>query len=151
MAEIRYKHGFVVRKGRYIWDDKAMFKRRTQSLEGKRGYAIIEEEKEEVSPDQWAYYRGVIIRKYCMNSECFSGLTDDQIDSILRQELSGHTVVYKNRKGERKHRYTYIDLKSAGKKVMTEFIEEVIAHLQVEYNIHPAPSDHFKFPKYTEL
>ena len=146
--DVKYKHGFIVRDGNIIWDDETMFSLKKQMLEGKRGYAILEEEPEPITPDQYAYYFGVLIRKYCMSSNAFFGLTDWEIHNILLQELRSDTITYAAKDGKRKMSQITEDFKKFGKKRMRLYVEEVIAHLQVEYDIHPLPSEHFKDPKF---
>jgi len=53
MRELKFQHRFSVINGKFIWDDKEMLEYKRRVLEGKRGYAIIEELEEEQSTNQW--------------------------------------------------------------------------------------------------
>lgn len=120
-----------------------------KNLEGKRGYAIIEEEVDPNTSDQYAYYFGGIIRKECMVSNAFGGQTESQVHGALMMETGhSHTVTYKH---PEKGRILYDvpdDIKKFGKRKMSQYIEQVIALLNTEYEIYPKPSSHYKYNKY---
>ena len=72
MRELAYKHYFTVVGNKFLWEDQEMFRLKKKMLNGKKGYAIIEEEVDKASSNQLAYYFGGIIRKECMNSNTFA-------------------------------------------------------------------------------
>ena len=84
---LKFQHRFSVINGKFIWDDKEMLEYKRKILEGKRGYAIIEELEEEISTNQWGYYFGGIIRQECMDSNVSAGWTDKEIHNHLFSEL----------------------------------------------------------------
>lgn len=149
MRPLPYKHKFRVENGKYIWEDPAMFAVKRSMLEGKQGYAIIEEEVEEGSPNQLAYYFGGIIRQECMNSDCFLGMTEREIHEALLLEVAG-TVRHISKNG----RDILVNLPGdfeiirRNKSNFSEYIEKVIAVLNTDYGIFPKPASHYKYNKF---
>jgi len=123
-----------------------MFLLKKKMLEGKRGYAIIEEEAENASSNQLAYYFGGIIRNECMNSNTFAGMKEMEIHNVLLFELRGTTRNIIMPDGSRKliEMIPDFDQIKNSKKKMSEYLEEVIALLETEYDIYPKPSEHYK-------
>ena len=148
MKAPKYKHYFTVVNGQFIWEDPDMFKYKQKVLEGKRGYALIEEVKEEISVNQYAYYFGGIIRNECMASNVFSGLSDMEIHQVLFEELRSTTKGIQLPDGKIKLVRVKEDFSSYGKKEMARYMEEVIALLQTEYDIHPKPPHKYKYNKF---
>lgn len=148
MKELDFKHYFRVINGRFIFKDQEMFNYIKRIFEGKEGFAIIKDIKHDVTPNQYAYYFGGIIRKECMVSETFGGLKEAQIHDILLREVSGTVKAIKNKAGEVKMVETVPDFSSFSKKEMSEYIEKVIALLQTEYGIYPKPAEHYKYNKF---
>jgi hypothetical protein len=148
MAELKFKHFFTVKNGAFIFDDQEMLEYKRKNLEGKRGYALLEEELESNTPDQYGYYFGGIIRKECMNSNDFAGLTEKEIHMALLSTLRSKQISYINKKGERIFKTIEEDFRSFGKKKMTLYIEEVIAYLQTDHNIYVKPAEHYKYNKF---
>lgn len=146
MKELNYKHFFVVRDGEFIWDDKEMFNYKKMSLEGRKGYAIIEQKSEDASPNQLAYYFGGIIRKECMRSESFGGWKEKQIHYFLLKEVRGEMkyVIYPN--GNKITTEVVPEFERIYRDVtkMSRYIEDVIAYLNTEMKIYPKPSSHYK-------
>lgn len=131
-----------------IWEDRTMLDYKKLSLEGKRGYAIIEEVKDNITPNQYAYYFGGIIRKECMKSNTFHGFSDKEIHQILFSELRSTTKGIEMPDGTTRLVTVTEDFSKYGKKKMAEYIEELIPYLQMEYDIHPKPADHYKYNKF---
>lgn len=148
MKELDYKHYFTVVNGKFVFEQKDMLEYIKRSFEGKRGFAIIKPVKEDVSPNQYAYYFGGIIRKECMVSESFAGLKEAQIHEILLREVEGDVKPIKNKVGVVKMVEVTPDFSSFSKRRMAEYIQKLIAHLQVEYDIHPKPAEHYKYNKF---
>jgi hypothetical protein len=148
MKAPQFKHYFNIRNGKFIWEAKDMFEYKRKALEGKRGYAIIEEEVDKVTPNQYAYYFGGIIRMECMNSEAFQGLTDKQIHSVLFAELRSSTKGILLPNGTTKLVQVTEDFSDYKKDDMRKYIEELIPYLNVEYQIYPKPSEHYKDNKF---
>ena len=144
----KYKHFFKIINGKYLWAEPDMFEYKRKVLEGKRGYAIIEEEEEEISPNQYAYYFGGIIRRECMVSEAFQGFTEHEIHEALFFELRSTTKGIKLPDGTTKPIRVSEDFGSYKKKDMSAYIEELIPHLNVNYNIWPKPASHYKYNRF---
>lgn len=147
MKELPYKHYFTVKNGEYAWEEPQMFQIKKTMLEGKRGFAIIEEETERTTSSQLAYYFGGIIRQECMNSECFAGMTEKEIHDILLTEVAG-TMRKVYHPASKIHRMMQMpgDFEQImnSKKKMSDYLEKVIAKLETEYYIYPKPSEHYK-------
>lgn len=150
MKPLPYKHFFNVKGGKYIWEDPEMFRLKKSMLEGKRGYAIIEEEVENASRNQLAYYFGGIIRKECMSSDCFAGFKEKQIHLFLLSEIRGEmrNIRLPNGKTKLTEVLPDFDVISGNKAEMSKYIEEVIAKLATEYNIYAKPAEHYKYNQF---
>ena len=148
MKTPKYKHYFTVIDGKFIFEEKDMLEYKRKALEGVRGYAIIEEEGDNVTPNQYAYYFGGIIRKECMESDVFKGFSEMQIHNILFAELRSSVKGLEMPDGTTKTFNLIEDFSSYKKNDMTKYIEEVIALLQTEYNIHPKPASHYKYNRF---
>lgn len=144
MKGLKYKHFFTVRNGKYIWDDPDMFRAVRMQMEGRRGYAIIEEEKGQKTLNQLGYYFGGIIRHECMSSDVFAGYTDRQIHSILFGLLRSETKGVKLPDGSVKLVNVSEDFSKYKIDDMTAYLEELIPFLQTEFDIHPKPPSHYK-------
>lgn len=130
-----YKHFFVVKDGETIYENKEMLSYFMKRLNGKRGYMLIREHEEEISPNQYAFYFGGIIRIECMASNCFAGLTDKQIHQVLLEEVRGQEIVVTRPDGSSYYKTVTDDFGAFGKKKMSQYIDEVIAHLLITYHI----------------
>lgn len=146
MKPLPYKHYFSVTSGKYVWEDPQMFELKKTMLEGKRGFAIIEEVTEKGTSNQLAYYFGGIIRQECMNSECFAGLTEKEIHNALLLEVRGSMRQIRRPDGSvsLKEMPGDFDEIKDNKKEMAKYLEEVIAKLETEFEIYPKPSEHYK-------
>jgi hypothetical protein len=146
MKPLAYKHYFNVVDGKYVWENLDMFNLIKRTLEGKRGYAIIEEETESVSSNQLAFYFGGIIRQECMNSNCFAGLSEKEIHNYLLIELRGTMRTIRRPAGGTSIAEMPGDFDDImrSKKKMAGYLEDVIAHLQLEFDIYVKPSEHYK-------
>ncbi len=125
-----------------------MFTWKKLSLEGRRGYAIIEQVTGEVTPNQYAYYFGGIIRRECMVSNTFQGLSEKQVHQVLFAELRSSVKGIKCLDGTTKLVTVTEDFEAYGKENMRKYIEELIPHLNVEYRIFPKPAEHYKYNKF---
>ena len=148
MKPLDYKHYFKVVNGKFIFEDREMFDFVKHNLEGERGYAIIKPVEQDISPNQFAYYFGGIIRKECMSSNAFAGWKEGEIHNHLLKEVDGNTKPVKGKDGIIRYIETVPDFSLYGKKKMAEYISKLIPHLQMEYDIHPKPSDHYKYNKF---
>jgi hypothetical protein len=147
MRPLPYKHYFTVSDdGRYVWEDPQTFEVKRKILEGKRGYAIIEEEVEDSSSNQMAYYFGGIIRQECMHSNCFAGLSERDIHNYLLVSVRGSMRQIHRPDGS----VSLVEMPGDferimdSKKEMASYISEVIAFLETEHQIYPKPSEHYK-------
>ena len=136
-GDLDFKHFFVVKDDNVIYQNEEMLSFFFKRLEGKRGYLLVREYEEEISPNQYAYYFGGIIRAECMNSDCFASLTDKQIHQVLFEELRSKQVIITKADGSSYFKTVTDDFKAYGQRKMALYITNVIAHLQVDYNIHP--------------
>jgi hypothetical protein len=150
MRELAYKHFFTVTDGKFNWESPDMFELCKRNLEGKRGYAIIEEDTPGASRNQLAYYFGGIIRKECMNSNTFGGMKEKEIHSILLQEVRGTMRNITMKDGSLKVVETVPDFNEIvrSKTEMAKYINEVIMWLVMECDINPKPAEHYKYNKF---
>jgi hypothetical protein len=148
MKEPKFKHYFTVKEGKFIFEEKDMFEFKRKDLEGRRGYAIIERVGDQVTVNQWAYYFGGIIRKECMVSNIFQGLSEMQIHQVLFFDIRSSVKGILMPDGTTRLVTVTEDFSSYGKEEMRKYIEEVIAHLQVEYDIHPKPAESYKYNRF---
>lgn len=148
MKDPKYKHYFTIRDGKFIWEEQDMLEFKRKSLEGRRSYAILEEVEDDITPSQYAYYFGGIIRKECMRSDIFQGLSDKQIHQVLFMELRSTQKGIKMPDGTTRLVTVTDDFGNYKKPDMIQYISEVIPHLQVEYDIHPKPAEHYKYNRF---
>lgn len=148
MQEPKYKHFFTVINGKFIFQQKDMFEYKRKSLEGMKGYAIIEPVEDDVTPNQYAYYFGGIIRKECMKSDIFQGLSEMEVHQVLFFDLRSSVKGIKQLDRTTRLITVTEDFNKYSKKSMSKYIEELIPHLQTEYNIHPKPASHYKYNKF---
>jgi len=148
MQEPKYRHFFTVTDGKFIFEEDDMLEFKRRLLEGKRGYALIEEVEDDITPNQYAYYFGGIIRKECMKSNIFQGLSEMEVHQVLFSDLRSSVIGIKMPDGTTRLKTVSEDFHKYGKKKMRLYIEELIPHLQVEYDIHPKPSTHYKYNKF---
>ena len=148
MKAPKYKHYFTVQNGKFVWEEKDMLEYKRRDLEGKRGYAIIEKAETDITPNQYAYYFGGIIRKECMVSDIFQGFSEMQIHQILFSELRSSVKGVKMPDGRTRLHTVTEDFSAYNKDDMMKYIEELIPYLQTEYNIHPKPASHYKYNKF---
>lgn len=150
MADLSYKHFFKVENGNIVFEDKEMLDYEKRRLEGKRGYATLHEDEEKASTNQFRYYFGVVIRKYCLQSECFVGMSEYQVHEYFLMELRSQAASVLKKNGQLR---TIVipgnfDKMRNSKKKFKEYIEEVIALLNTEFEIYPLPAEYFTHPKY---
>jgi len=148
MKEPKYKHFFEVRDGKFIWEEKDMFKYKKMNLEGKKGYAIIELVTGDITPNQYAYYFGGIIRKECMVSNVFQGLSENEVHQVLFAELRSSVKGIKLLDGTTKLITVSEDFAAYKKEDMRKYIEELIPHLHEKYHIYPKPAENYKYNKF---
>lgn len=151
MRDLKYKHFFRVENGKFIWENSKMFQFIRNNLEGKRGYAIIEEEKDSASPKQLGYYFGGIIRKECLNSDCFSGWGEKEVHNYLLLKTRGthRTIYFPDGHSELHELPADFEAIMNNKEDMIKYIEEVIAFLITEHQIYPKPASYYKYNKFT--
>jgi hypothetical protein len=124
MKPLAYKHYFNVIDGKYVWENLDMFNLIKRTLEGKRGYAIIEEETESMSTNQLAFY--------------FGGIILIELRGTMRTiHRPGGGTSIAEMPGD-------FDDIMRSKKKMAGYLEDVIAHLQLEFDIYVKPSEHYK-------
>lgn len=148
MKELLYKHLFRVINGKFIWDNPQTFDLKKQNLEGRHGYAIIEILEDDISPNQWAYYFGGIIRKECMSSNCFASWSEKEIHNHLFKELRSKEKGIHQLDGTIKMVTITDDFSAYKKGDMAKYIEELIPHLNMNYGIYPKPASHYKYNKF---
>lgn len=125
-----------------------MLKTKKFLLEGKRGYAIIEEVQESVTVNQYAFYFGGIINGECMNSNCFVGLKDYEIHQILFREITSYTRTVEDDKGNSRIEVVTDDFHSYGRRKMAQYIDKLIPHLLDEYGIVVKDPEQYKLNKF---
>jgi len=149
MSALKYKHLFTITGGKFIWESKEMLDFIRRDFEGKKGYAQFVEVKEGNTVDQYGYYFAGIIREACMTSNAFAGNTEYEVHCALMMETGhSHTSTFEHPKHGRIIYEVPQDIKKFGKKKMAAYVDQVIALLNSEYQIHPMPSKYFKDNKY---
>jgi len=148
MPQLEFKHHFSVESGEFIWKDAEMFEFYKRKFEGRRGYVVIFDATDDPTPNQYAYYFGGIIRKECMQSNIFAGWTEKEIHNFLLKEIMGIIKQVKFRYGPARHITIAPEFDSLGKSGMAEYISKLIPYLQTEFDIHPKPSEHYKYNKF---
>ena len=151
--ELEYKHWFNCKDGKLYWDRPDLLLAKIHMLESRRGYAIITFAKEPITPNQYAFYFGGIIRGECMNSNCFQNVTEKEIHKILFSELRTYTkeIIIQKKDGEIDHKMESFveDFDSYSKDQMTKYIEELIPYLELEYGIHVKTKEEYQYNQYT--
>lgn len=142
-SDIAFRHFFTPVNGRILWENEEVLNYILYNGNGKRHYAVIYEWQEDITPDMYSFYFGGIIRGECMNSNCFASLTHSEIHQILFSELRSHLVSYVKPNGTRETKSVIDDFSQYKKKDMIAYIEELIPHLQNEYNIHIKSKDKY--------
>ena len=148
MSQLEFKHYFRVEEGKFIFENSEMFELYKRKFEGRRGYTVIFDISDDPTPNQYAYYFGGIIRKECMQSNVFAGWTEKEIHLFLLKEVLGVHRQIKLRSGEVKTVFVAPDFDSLGKNGMVDYISKLIPHLQIQFDIHPKPSEHYKYNKF---
>jgi len=148
MPQVKYKHFFTIKNGKFVWDSEEMLNVIRIQYEGKRGYATFEEVNNGPSLDQYGYYFHGIIRMECMNSEAFGGMNEKEVHYALIMQIDPQTITFHHPEKGRVIYHYPPDIKKWSVKKMAQYIEKVIALLNVEYHIYPKPSTHFKGNNY---
>ena len=148
MKFLEYKHFFEIKNGVFIWEDPDMLEYKRKNLEGKRGFATIQEVIPGPSPNQYAYYFGGIIRSECLSSNTFAGWTEYEVHEVLLAELRSHTKVVEMADGKTIVKTVTDDFSKYDKEDMRLYIEELIPHLLNNYGIVVKPSEYYKYNKY---
>lgn len=142
--DVQIKHKGILNNGKLIHDFPKVYKAKIDSLEGCRFELILEREHEKVTPSQWAYYYGGIIRGTCMKSETFSGWTFKEIHEAILKHLRTNTKVVIFPDGSETLMEYTDDLKQYSKLEKSKYIEDVLNFL-AEKDIHPLPPDYYKY------
>jgi len=138
MTKIKlYHYGKVVNGVKKYYDSKLQ-QGQLQSLEGKEFQEYIEEKVYKPTTDQHGYYRAGIIGE-CLQSESFGGWERDEIDDFFCDMFLCYNKVrvIRQKDGPEITKQVRIDVTTGdlSKKEMQEFIDKVIAYLNVEENI----------------
>jgi len=148
MKDYDYKHFFHVKNGVFYWEEKDLFDYKRNKLEGKRGYAIIKRDIPGKSPNQRAYYMKGIIKETCLNSECFAGWNEYEVHDYLLKSIRGKPKIVKLKDGYERTILSPPDFASFNKEKTSVYIEEVLAFLSYQHDIHPKPAEHYKYNKF---
>jgi len=133
MSYAEYKHYFDFDSSNNIkFEDPIMFGLDCNRHRGKRKYILIRSEGKTVEHKVFKFYFGVVIKKYCLESNIFSGYTKDAIHQVLFAELRGKPIMVKQQ------RYTFFEkpFHTYEEDDMRRYLDELIPHLAVNYNIH---------------
>jgi len=134
MAYAEYKHFFKVKDdGTVIFENDIMYRAAIQSCKNKRKpFMIIRNKEKQIPHGKYKFYFGIVIGKYCMNSNVFSGYTKTDIHKILFEDIRARRVKIKG--NER----LLIDkpFENYNDKDMELYVKELIPHLAVQYNIY---------------
>ena len=115
------------------------------ALEGKEVQCLIREQEPEKSLNQLAFYFGVIIKRYCMSSNAFAGNNESEIDQYFRQELRSYTATINS-----KPQKMTDEVGKYTREQMRLFLDEVVALLAREFDIHIDDTVMFKWNKYAK-
>ena len=83
-----------------------------------------------------------------MSSNTFAGFSDKEIHQILFAELRSKTKGVHRPDGTVQLVTVTDDFAAYKKPDMMKYIEELIPHLALEYNIHVKPASHYKYNKF---
>ena len=151
--ELEYKHWFYCINGKLYWERPDFLRAKIHMLDGKKGYAIITYAEDPITPNQYAFYYGGIIRGECMHSNCFQNVGEKEIHDILFGELRSYTkeVIITKKDGTIEHKMAKFteDFGNYGKKKMSEYLEELIPYLQDEYGIIVKDPKEYKYNQYS--
>ena len=70
-----------------------------------------------------------------MNSNCFAGLTDKQIHQVLLDETRSKQIIITMPDGSTRFKTVTDDFRAYGMRKMALYVQDVIVHLQTDYNI----------------
>lgn len=150
--ELEYKHWFVCQDGKFYWDRPDLLRAKMHMLNNRRGFAIITYAKENITPGQYAFYFGGIIRGECMHSNCFQNVNEKEIHKLLFKELRTYTkeIILTKKDGSIEHSFESFteDFDSYSKEQMSKYIEELIPYLAEEYGIHIKDKNDYQYNQY---
>lgn len=145
--KVTIKHTGIIKNGRKIYDNPNLYTDQIISLEGKKFEEVIKEKHNEVTHNQYGYYRGAILPT-CHKTEMFSYFDkkDDIHENYFAPLFLSYIVMVRlpNRKPYEQTKVR--SLADLSKDEMTEFIERVLAHC-VENNINCPPPEAY-YQKY---
>lgn len=142
----------IILRGKIIKGEKYYFNERLaklqyEKLEGKEFEEILQEKREHISSDQYAYYFGGIIAGTCMKATIFEGWTKEEIDQYFCNELLSLSKV--RMVGGKVKQITTVRQKSElSMKEFAEFVDNVINLLAMEHQIAVLPPEDYKLGKY---
>lgn len=85
---------------------------------------------------QLAFYYGIIIRKYCMESNDFGGWSDMEISNHFESMFLSRSMLIKSPRSTITKKKSYIkSISSLSKSQMNEFISNVLFYLSTEFGL----------------
>jgi hypothetical protein len=133
MSYAEYKHYFKITESNDILiDDIKMFLYDCKRQKGNKKYLLIRSDGKKVDHPKFKFYFGVIIGKYCLNSNSFSGYSKEVVHQILFSEIKGKKITFDGRN------ITVFDkpFDKFNDDDMTEYLNELIPHLVTTHNIY---------------
>lgn len=124
----RYRNTGVIKEGKRIYDDPSLHSRLLRSLDGKRFEEYTREIRIPATPQQKAFYVGVVLKE-AHRHEQFAHY--NQPIDIHKQLFAPAFLRYYNEKGEEKVR----NLRDLSEQEMWDLTERVIAFLASEHQI----------------
>lgn len=144
MSYVEYKHYFKVKSdGSIQIENPFMYENAIRKVKH-RGYFIIRDQHKKVDHKIFRFYFGIVIRKYCMESNVFHGHSMKNIHKILFEDLRGNEVSIKGNKrivvDKPFEEYDNDDMK--------QYLSEIIPHLATDYGIYvKSKEDDYEYKK----
>lgn len=146
--DLQYSHYATVIDETFYFEKPEIWAFNRKQINNKRVRITVEEVSENITTNQFAFYFGGIIRSECMNSECFKGCTENEISDCLFEDIRSYTKTVIDSKGNTRIFHAIDKIVNYTKEDMRKFIEELIPHLAITYNIHVKDPEYYKLNKY---
>lgn len=148
---VHRKFKFVVSDFKTYWNDPIAVRSMLSSFEGKRGFAIFYEDNGNVTPDQYAFYFGAVIKE-CLGLEEFIGYTKKEVHQQLFKELRSYQkkVEYTDKNGNKVSKIEDFveDFDSYDKKDMAKYIEELLPRLALDRGLYIKDPSEYKIDQF---
>lgn len=145
------RHKGKIIKGKIYFTRPNVWKAVLKKYEGKRIVIDIEEEKRDVTANQWAFYLGVIL-KQTLEYNAFGGWTEDELHNFLLANCGGYKKAIIDKETGKVKQLVHVpideDIIRNNRGVMARFIDSVLTFLQQEEGIRFADPSEYKTQKH---